>query len=401
MRNSIKFMALVLALILAFSLASCTLTKTYSYKDDDVELPIGVYIYQLYSAYQSAQSYAQQSDLYDSETEKYDGSKSFLKMEITDDDGNTATADEWIANKADESMRQILAYYHEFNRLGSTIDEATLEGYQDQAKEYWEYGPYYSYYGDQYKNPYKDIFEPIGVSYDSFYLASFYPSALAEAVFNDLYGATGQEAVSDDELTKYFTDNYTSYKYFSANLYTTEQAETMADDSGITDTSSSGETVDVALSDEDIKKYNDSFEIYADAINGGASYEDVVEKYMDDFDVEEDPTQSGVNILDDSSIGEDLIAAYKEMKEGEAKTITVGEGNSAVIYLLYKAPIEDEIDSQINDENNRSTLLHNYKQDDFKDYIKKVGDDLTFEISGECKSYTPKKMEDILNKEKK
>ena len=394
MKNSVKFMALILALVMTFALASCTLTKTYSYKTEDVELPIGVYIYNLYSAYQNAQSFAQQSELYDSETQKYDGKKSFLGIEITDDDDKTATADQWITEKAEESMKQILAYYHEFNRLGSTIDEATLDGYKDQAKEYWDYGPYYAYYGDQYKNPYSDIFEPIGVSFDSFYQASFLTSAMAEAVFDDLYGATGQEAVKDDELTKFFKENYTNYKYFSANLYKTVEKEAETTEDGTSDEST---TEDVALSEEEIQKYKDSFESYKDSISNGSSYDDIIKEYMSDFSVEDDPTTSNVEILDDSSIGEDLVNALKEMKEGEAKSITVGEGNTAVIYFLYKAPIDDAVEDQIKNDDNRDTILHKYKDDDYKEHIKKVGDELEYDISAECRSYTPKKLEKIIN----
>ena len=196
MRNFTKILCVVLSLMMIVSLAACSFTKQYSYKTDDTELPIGVYIYNLYSAYNQAQGFAQKSDLYDSEAGTYDGNKSFLKMEITDDDDVTATADEWIKDKADEQTRQILAIYHEFNELGCTIDEATEEGYRNQAKEYWDYGPYYQYYGEQYLNPYSEIFEPIGVSYDSFYIASFYTSAMQSEVFKALYEASGTEAVS-------------------------------------------------------------------------------------------------------------------------------------------------------------------------------------------------------------
>lgn len=393
MKNYTKIIAVVLALVVALSAASCSLSKEYSYKTGDTELPIGVYIYSLYSAYNQAQSYAQKLDSYDSEKGTYDGKKSFLGVEITDDEGNTATADEWIRDNADKSMRDILATQKLFKELGATVDEATLQGYDEACKQYWDYGPYYAYYGEQYKNPYKDIFEPLGVSYESFYTATYYNSALKEAVFDAIYGATGTQAVSDEELTLYFTDKYTSYKYFSANLYESKESE--SEDENAT----GALTTDVALSDEKIDEYKSNFEKYADAINSGESYEDVVKQYMSDYDIEEDPTTANVEIMSESTIGADLIDEIEKLSEGEASTKVIGEDNTAMIYLFYKEPIANEVEKYIADETNRSTILHNYKQEEFDEYIKKVADELDVEISSAAKNFSLSKFEEA-NKSK-
>ena len=352
---------------------------------------IGVYIYNLYSAYNQAQNFAQSSDLYDSEAGTYDGKKSFLQMEITDDDGVTATADEWIKDKADEYTRNILAIYHEFNELGCTIDEATEEGYQSQAKEYWDYGPYYQYYGEQYLNPYSDIFEPIGVSYDSFYIASFYTSAMQTEVFKALYESTGTEAVSDEDLTAFFTENYVSYKYFSVNLYTTEEQPT-TDEEGNETT----ESVDVALAAEDVQAYETEFAGYKDSIAAGGTYDDVVTAYMAAHtDVVSDPTQSGVSILDDASIGDELKDELGKMAEGEATYLTVGDDdNTKVLYFLYKEPIANQIENYIGDETQRNTILHEMKDDEFEKLLEQVGEELDVTVSSACSSYQPKTFEE-------
>ncbi|MBQ9247475.1 MAG: hypothetical protein IJ171_02700, partial [Ruminococcus sp.] len=88
MKNFSKILCVVLALVVALSAASCAMAPQTAYEKDGIKLPIGVYIYYMYTAYTSAQGFAQKSDLYDASTGKYDGKKSFLKMEITDDDGN-------------------------------------------------------------------------------------------------------------------------------------------------------------------------------------------------------------------------------------------------------------------------------------------------------------------------
>lgn len=388
MKNYMKIVAVVLALVIALSAASCSLSKDYSYKTSDTELPIGVYIYALYSAYNQAQGFAQKLDTYDSEKGTYDGNKSFLNLEITDDDGNKATADEWIKDNADKTMKDILATEKLFKELGATVDEATLSGYEQSCKEYWDYGPYYAYYGEQYKNPYKDIFEPLGVSYDSFYKATYYNSALKEAVFDKLYGEGGTKAVPEEELTKYFTDNYTSYKYFSTNLYES-QAQDTADENG--DVSQGN--VDVAFSEEKTAEYKSAFENYASSINAGESYKSVVERYMSAYSVENDPTVENVEIMKDSTIGEDLVAEIEKLTEGTASTKVIGEDNTAVLYLFYKEPIAEQVSVYIGDKEKKKSVLQSYKQEDFDDYIKEIGEGLEITISSSAKNFSLSKFE--------
>ena len=211
MKNFSKILCVVLALVMALSVASCSLSKQYAYQKDDIELPIGVYVYYMYSSYNEAQTLAQKSDLYDAATGKYDGKKSFLKIEITDEDGNTAIAEDWITNKTKEKLQNAVAIETKFKDLGCTVDQAEL----DQAKTYIQQA-----YWDQ---SLKAVLEPCGVSFDSFFMAE-YTINIAEknAAFKAEYSEGGPSAVSTPDLTDYFTKNYTSYKYFSANLYTTE-----------------------------------------------------------------------------------------------------------------------------------------------------------------------------------
>lgn len=385
MKNFSKLLAVILCMVIALSTSACSLKPQYSYKTDDTELAIGVYIYALYSAYSQAESLAKETEGYDEEAGTYDGEKSFLKVQITDEDGVTATADEWIVNEADKSLKNLLAIEHEYNRLGATMDEATIEGYKTSAKEYWDYGPYYAMYGEQYKSPYSDIFEPLGVSYESF--EYFYiTSAKQEVVFDLLYADGGEKGVNDEELTKYFTDNYTNYTYFNTNMYETKEAT--SDEAG------GAISENVAMSKDDVKKIEKNFKGYVDSLNGGSKVEDVVSKFMKDYELENDPSVSNVEIMENSAIGEDLVSAISELKEGTATNKAIGEENSKVMYLFYKGKIADKVDEYIKDATNRKSVLQNYKGDEFNTYIESVANSLDIEISKAVSKYTPSMFEE-------
>ncbi|MBK6088186.1 hypothetical protein [Ruminococcus difficilis] len=377
MKNFTKILCVVLALVMALSVASCSLSKQYAYQKDGIELPIGVYVYYMYSAYNEAQTLAQKSDLYDAATGKYDGKKSFLKIEITDEDGNTAIAEDWITDKTKEKLQNAVAIETKYNELGCTVDQAEL----DQAKTYIQQA-----YWDQNL---KAVLEPCGVSFDSFFMAE-YTINIAEknAAFEAEYGEGGPSAVSTPDLTDYFTKNYTSYKYFSANLYTTtDDGQT---DATTTTTTSANNT---PLSEEEIAKYTSSFEDYASKISDGSSYDDVVKKYMEDYSVTEDPTTANVEIIDENTTDE-LLKTIKDMKDGQAMTVQIGDDeNTKQIYMIYREPIEKQTDAYINDSENSKKVLQSMKGEVFDALLKKLAEDMDVQPSSACNSYKPSMFE--------
>ena len=380
MKNFTKILCVVLALVVALSAASCSLSQQYAYQKDDVELPIGEYIYYLYSAYNEAQTLAQKSDLYDSETGKYDGKKSFLQMEITDEDGETAVAEDWIINKAEEKLKNAVAICTKYNDLGCTVDEAEL----DQAKDYIK-----SSYWDQNLG---ETLEGYGVSFDSFFEAEYTINvAKKNAAFKGEYGEGGPSEVSTPDLTDYFKDNYTSYKYFSANLFTSETAEQ-------TDASSETASASVPFTEEEVAKYMEAFNGYVSDINDGTSFEDVVEKYMSDFDVAEDPSTSNVEVIDEDTTDE-ILKTIKDMKDGQVMTMEIGDDDSSKqLYLVYREPIEKEVDAYINNAENSEQVLQKMKGDDFDKLLEDLAEELGVTPSDACKKYKPSMFEDTKKK---
>ncbi|MCI7085236.1 MAG: hypothetical protein PUB41_00095 [bacterium] len=356
-----KVTAVLLAVLMIVLAAGCTpisLSKEWSYKYGDQELPIGVYIYSMYQAYNEAKSYAEKLDDYATD-------KSFLDLEITDDDGNTQVAREWILDKADKITRNVIAINSEIENNNVTVDQATLDEAEKTAKNTWDMGQYVSY---GYFSPMSKELEPYGISYESFYISTYEAMAKQSCLFNALYGKGGAKEVTDAELTEYFNSNYTDYKYFAANLYTSETGE-------------DGTSTNVALSDEDKEKVKAELDKYAEEVNSGKSFDDVVKEYMDNNSITEDPTKTGTEVLDKSSIGDELKEKLGEMAEGTCATVAVGDGDSAQYYLIYKGKIADAADGYISDDTNRTSVLSAMKSEDFNSYLEDLATNLDVEIN--------------------
>ena len=389
MRNFQKLLCVVLVLIVALSAASCSLTPQYIYQNDSYKLPVGVYIYYLRQAYSEAQSYAQQSDKYDSATGKYDGKKSFLKMEITDGDDNTAVAEDWIKDKAKEYTQKSIALCYEFNKLGATFDEL---GPNDMISTISPYAIYNSQTGqldeslDKTLAEYAKDVEQYGIGFDSWLFVNSSYDLMNEATFKAEYGEGGENPVSKDEITKYFTENYYNYTTISANLYTTE---TKKDEDG----NDTEETENKAFDKKTLKKYEDAFKGYAAELKGKTTMDDIVKKYNKAFDAEATASPSCVKIDKDTT--DELSKAVLGLKEGEATYKIIGDDdNTKVIYLIYRQPIKDKVAEYIDGGTQQDNLLHEMKDDAFDELLKSIIEDGNADLPSCCNSYKPSMFEE-------
>ena len=210
-------------------------------------------------------------------------------------------------------------------------------------------------------------------------------------VFKAMYEAGGTQEVTDEELASFFNENYVASKYFSVNLYTTEEQPTVDADGNETT-----ENVDTALSAEDVQAYEEEFAGYQEAIAGGTSYDDVISAYMEKHtDVTSDPTLSEISTIEDTSLGEELKAELEKLSEGEAAYLIVGDDdNSKVLYFLYKEPITNKTEEYLSDESQRDTVLHKMKDEEFNKHLEQVADELDVTVSGAVNGYQPKKFEE-------
>lgn len=372
-----KITAAFLAVLMIMSISGCSTKPEWSYKVDDNEVQIGIYIYALYTAYNQAASYA-------SSAEGYDAEKSFLNLTITDDDGETAVAKDWIVDTAKELTKNILTIEEEFEARGLTLTAEDEAAAKESADNDWNLGPYYDRYlaYGMMPTPYKNILEPYGVSYESFERASYMASAKQTALFEEIYINDEETAVSTEDLTNYFTENYTSYSYLSVRL-----ADSATDESG--------STTYTAMSDEDIAEIESTLQGYADNINNGAgTFAEQMVEYTALKELESDPSTSAVENLEDSSLNEDVVAALNELEEGKASLVKVGEAENAYYYLIYKAPIADSVADYIEDETNSFNVLSAMKSEEFQDMLTAKAEELGIqENTSVVNSYKPSMFE--------
>lgn len=380
-----KALAAFLAVILIVSAAGCgniSLSKQWSYKYSDKSLDqqydIGVYIYSLYQAYNSAKTYAEKA-------KGYKENESFMDLEIKDDDGKKAKASDWTKDEAKKNSLNLVALDYLCATKGATWDEASMKDADSQAKDTWEMGPYASY---GYYQPQKDELEKYGVSLDSFRLASYEANVKQTALFKKLYEKGGLEEVSDKELTDFILKDYVGYSYIPVKLYTETQAATETE---------AAKTE--KFKDKKLKDVKSGLEALAKEITDGSTTLDkAVEKAVKDYSVTDaDVKKNEIDLPDNiKNDNEDVNKALESLKAGEAKVITVGEdGDSPMAYIVVKNEIKNkDAEAMVKDAQKRSDALNNMKKDDLKDLLTKTGEDLkksdSLEINeGAINSYDP------------
>jgi hypothetical protein len=318
MRNIWKrIAAAALALAMCLSFAGCyDENKTWAARKGDDELPIGAYIYYLYSAYLEAGSQV------DSET-------SVLDAEIEGQD-----AEQWIKDLA---LNYVQAYYYisdKFDELGLELTEEDLVNVENTASGFW------SYYGS--------TLEKLGISQDSFEKAYALYGEKFERVMKAMYGEGGELALEDGALEEYYCGAYINYEYFSASLTTTNE---------------DGESVD--LTDDEKADLKETFEGYVKKINAG---ELTMSEAADEY-AEESGTDSSLMspvCVKSENMSTLVFDALNSVKEGEAAFVESTSG-----YLVVrKLSVKDYYDEYVaNSEDQQFTLLTELKGEEYSDYV--------------------------------
>lgn len=210
-----KLLALVCALVMIFSLASCGLSTPDTVgKVGDFEVSSGLYLLAQFSAYQQAAQLAgKDQDITDV--------KAFLKATITTDadSGETAVVQDYVADKTLETLRTFAAIDARFAELGGELGgELTAE--QTQVADN---------YAQQLMDQYGSTYTANGIGLET--LKAFERIQLKHTLLLTLvYGPDGESPVDDSDLTEHLDSQMYELAYVNIPLYNTSTFVFASDD---------------------------------------------------------------------------------------------------------------------------------------------------------------------------
>ena len=206
-----KLLALVCALVMIFSLASCGLSTPDTVgKVGDFEVSSGLYLLAQFSAYQQA------AQLAGTDQDAIDV-KAFLKETITTDadSGETAVVQDYVADKTLETLRTFAAIDARFAELGG---ELTAE--QTQVADN---------YAQQLMDQYGSTYTANGIGLET--LKAFERIQLKHTLLLTLvYGPDGESPVDDSDLTEHLDSQMYELAYVNIPLYNTSTFVSASDD---------------------------------------------------------------------------------------------------------------------------------------------------------------------------
>ena len=206
-----KLLALVCALVMIFSLASCGLSTPDTVgKVGDFEVSSGLYLLAQFSAYQQA------AQLAGTDQDATDV-KAFLKETITTDadSGETAVVQDYVADKTQETLRTFAAIDARFAELGG---ELTAE--QTQVADN---------YAQQLMDQYGSTYTANGIGLET--LKAFERIQLKHTLLLTLvYGPDGESPVDDSDLTEHLDSQMYELAYVNIPLYNTSTFVSASDD---------------------------------------------------------------------------------------------------------------------------------------------------------------------------
>lgn len=354
-----KSTAFIAAAAMALSMSSCGKDTTWGAEIDGEQLRAGILIYFQSSAVSEAMAFMPSTDTTiaaDGEAAVTTESVSVLDITIED-----KPAREWINDKAVQSMREYAAVEKKFAELGLTFENKEEDRLNIVVDQMWEYfGEYYEGLGVS-KESYRDV----GLN-----------SEKRTAIFNYYYGEGGEKAVPDDEVSSYLSENNVRIKYFTmplkdgeGNLLKSEgKAELKTMVEGYIDRLESSS----ATFEEIQKEYNNYYDGLVKAATETA--EDETADTAEQPEAEEDTAAAAPNYgivisKETTYLSAKLVEQAFSMSEaGEIGSyVIIEDDDNEVYYLMQVLELFDDPDYL---ENNRESVLHTLKDEEFGGEVK-------------------------------
>lgn len=400
-----KFSALFLVLAMLSQLVGCS-DKSWCLKDSSETLPVGVYIYNMYMAYQEAY-YKVNENYTNNLVGNSTSSTKFLEQTIDEQ-----PVLNWIQDKAMKNTKMIVSIDENMKELGIDFTDEEEAAARQTGDANWQK------LGANLQN--------YGISRNSFDIATGIMSAKYDKLFDAIYGANGTEAVADSQIRTYFSENFIDYSYIkkdvlmgssyqivgsevseiedeevddlltettqsetttttaeSSSVATTSSSSSSSDDtSSATSDSSNSTTTNISEDEENAKK---QFAEYENMIAQGSTMEDVDAKYQQDEELTESQLESATEDINSSELPQEVKDAYASIANNSAKTVKTDDA----YYLIYKKDISKQL-SKLDDEDFQRQVLKGIKDEEYSDKLESDIDGLDIEINqAAMKEYTP------------
>lgn len=325
-----KSIALLLAAVFCASAAGCSGgDKSWAVKDDSASLPVGCYVYNLYVAYQQADS------------EKKDSSKAVLDQKIENKDAKT-----WMRDTAYTATKTLFLVDRKMKSMKLSLTAAEQKNADSLNASAW--------------SQYSSNMEKYGVAQSSFNKAYGELIYKERKIFSAVYGKGGTKAVSDSDLKDYYVKNYTDFSFLFCPLYKTDSSGNYSS----------------SFTDAQKKEAKAPIDEYAAKMKAGKmTMAQAAAAYKTKLKSSEDQLHTAsINAATDTNYPEAMRTALKSMKTGEVKALSLTDAQAYV--LLYKGDTAKNADAMIASETERANLLYSYKGATFTDELRKEADSL-------------------------
>ncbi len=309
-----KATALLAACAMAVGMAACSggTGSAIAAENANTKITLGAYAYCMYSAYYEASYYVP------------DSTQPVLSQEI-----NGKSAEEWLREKALTNMKSMFVVDAKAKEMGISLTDEERKNIDTNMDSSW--------------NTSQDSIKKLisyGITKEGVKQFYYDFNTKYTKIFQALYGAGGEKAVSEEDKRNYFLENYTDFAFFSKSV--------------------------ASLSDEDKAAAKETLEGYAAAINEGTKTIDAVaEEYKTAEGLSSDPLKKAVtNLTTDTQYSQsysEMVTALKEMNGGEARVV---ESNSSYL-LVLKNDINASVDEKMQNEETAFQVLAGIKSEEY------------------------------------
>ena len=208
-------------------------------------------------------------------------------------------------------------------------------------------------------------YEKIGVAKESLRKMQEF-NTYAEKHFESIYGAEGSQAVSDEEVEKYFKENYGSIKYFAVSLTDSSGNELGAEDQERIETELGG-----------VKQ---SYE------EGEKTFSEIVDEYNEKHSTATVTMRESISDLK-TNFSEEFYKEIENVEPGKAAVFTYNN----YMYVVAVYDVEKETDYL---ENNASEIRHTMRDEQYTQLMEAEEEKINFTINeAAINKYSPNWLE--------